>query len=60
MIKQKTKEFPTYLTDMFADIINVPKPATSHGIIYKRVPGSKTGKFTQEELNFLADNQIPF
>ncbi len=56
MINKKVKPFPTYLSDMFKDIIELPKPKSNHGIIFKR----KDHKLTEEELKFLADNQIPY
>jgi hypothetical protein len=56
MINKKVKPCPTYLSDMFRDIIQVPKPKSSHGIIFKR----DKHRLTEEELTFLADNQIPY
>lgn len=58
-INNKIKPFPTTLTDMFKEIIELPKPARNDGIIYKRFPSSRTGKFTEEEMEYLVTNQIP-
>ena len=33
--------------------IGVGKPARNDGIIYKRFPSSRTGKFTEEEMEYL-------
>lgn len=55
-LNNKINDFPTYLTDAFREIIEVPKPARNDGIIYKRLPH----KLTEKELNYLADNQIPY
>lgn len=40
--------------------IGVGKPARNDGIIYKRFPSSRTGKFTEEEMEYLTTNQIPY
>jgi len=55
-LNNKINKFPTYLTDMFREIIDYPKPVRSDGIIYKR----ESKPYTQEELDYLADNQIPY
>lgn len=55
-LNNKINSFPTYLSDAFKEIIDAPKPARTDGIIYKRLPH----KLTEKELNYLADNQIPF
>lgn len=59
-LNNKIKKFPTYLTDEFRKIIELPKPVRSDGIIYKRFPQDKTGKFTEEEMDYLITNQIPY
>ena len=55
-LNNKINSFPTYITDAFKEIIDAPKPVRTDGIIYKRLPH----KLTEKELNYLADNQIPF
>lgn len=40
--------------------IGVGKPARNDGIIYKRFPSSRTGKFTEEEMEYLVINSIPY
>ncbi len=57
-LKNKIKQFPSYLTDEFRSIIDLPKPVRSDGIIYKRYPTH--GKFTEEEMDYLITNQIPY
>lgn len=59
-LNNKIKPFPTTLTDMFKEIIDLPKPARNDGIIYKRFPSSRTGKFTDEEMKYLTTNSIPY
>jgi phenolic acid decarboxylase len=57
-IKSEIKTFPTYLSDSFKKIIYMPTPARTDGIIYKRYPTH--GKFTDDEMDYLITNQIPF
>lgn len=52
--------FRTFLSDAFNKILDIPKPAKTDGIIYKRYPQNKTGKFTEEEMDYLITNQIPY
>ena len=59
-LKNNIKKFPTFLTDEFKKIIDMPAPARTDGFIYKRFPSSRTGKFTEEEMEYLVTNQIPF
>lgn len=40
--------------------IGVGKPARNDGIIYKRFTSSRTGKFTEEEMEYLTTNSIPY
>lgn len=55
---KKIKPFPTYLSDSFKKLLELPQPVRTDGIIYKRYP--KNGKFTKEEMQYLMDNQIPY
>lgn len=59
-LNNKIKPFPTTLSDMLQEIVGVHKPARTDGIIYKRFPQNKTGKFTEAEMDYLIENQIPF
>ena len=54
----KVKKFPTYLSDEFKKIIELPSPVRTDGIIYKRYPSK--GKFTDEEMEYLVANSIPY
>ena len=59
-INNKINKFPTYLSDSLKDILEMDKPVRNDGIIYKRFPQNKTGKFTDAEMDYLVTNQIPF
>ena len=59
-IKNNIKQFPTFLSDELKKILEIEKPLRSDGIIYKRFPQDKTGKFTEEEMDYLITNNIPF
>lgn len=55
-MKKKILPFPTYLSDHLKEILDTPKPLRSDGIIFKRNPH----KLSEDELNYLADNGIPY
>lgn len=55
-MKKKILPFPTYLSDHLKEILDTPKPLRSDGIIFKRDPH----KLSEDELNYLADNGIPY
>ncbi len=50
----------TVFYDKLMQEIGVGKPLRSDGIIYKRFPSNKDGKFTAKEMDYLITNQIPF
>lgn len=55
-LNNKIKPFPSYLSDHLKEILETPKPLRSDGIIFKREPH----KLSEDELNYLADNGIPY
>jgi hypothetical protein len=55
-LNNKIKKFPSFLTEEFNKIIEMPQPTNKDGLIYKREPR----KLTVEESNYVADNQIPY
>ena len=59
-IKNKVETFEPVLSNWFKKILDMPQPLRSDGIIYKRFPQNKKGKFTEEEMDYLIANQIPF
>ena len=59
MIKQRPIKWKSTLKDWLLKDLEI-KPARTDGIIYKRFPQNKTGKFTKEEMDYLIANQIPF
>lgn len=59
-LNNKITPFPSILSDELKEIIGLHKPVRSDGIIYKRFPQNKTGKFTDDEMDYLVTNQIPY
>lgn len=59
-IDNAIKPFPTTLSDMLKEAVGIHKSVRSDGIIYKRFPQNKTGKFTDDEMDYLVENSIPY
>ena len=59
-LNNKILPFPTILTDEFKTIIDMPSPSRKDGIIYKRYPQGKDGKFSEDELAYLMEHSIPY
>jgi hypothetical protein len=59
-LNNKILLFPSFLTDEFKKIIDMPSPTRTDGIIYKRYPQSKNGKFSEDDLAYLMEHSIPY